>query len=241
MRSAPTRSAWAGALLAGLAVGHQGVLGLPEGLQDRALVLVEHLALPRLGDLHAAPVLAGVEDGLQQVADDVPGLARALEEGVELRAGEAEGSGEGDAREQERLGLADVGGGGGQVLLGHADVGPAVEQLGRGQPGGDRRRQLLLVERAPARDGPRVAAQEHGELVLLQGDQALQVEDDDLDAAQLGFGLAQVELGGQAALEAVRGELHGLLPRFDGAPGDLEPAVEIAQLEVGAWPRPRRG
>src|SRR5262249_32469870 len=71
-------------LLAELAVGHERVLDLAEGLEDRALVAVEGLALLRFRHLHAALVLSGVEDRLQDVPDDVPRLARAVEEAVEL-------------------------------------------------------------------------------------------------------------------------------------------------------------
>src|SRR6185369_11746013 len=88
-------------------------------------------ALLRFRDLDATTILARVEDRLQEIAEDVPGLARPVEPRVELGAGEAEGAGESDAGEEQGLGLADVGGGGGEVLLGHAHVGTAVEELGR--------------------------------------------------------------------------------------------------------------
>ena len=48
---------------------------------------------------------------------------------------------------------------GGQYLLGHADVGPAIEQLG-GKAGGDRGGQLLLLEGAPAQDRRRDSGRE---------------------------------------------------------------------------------
>ncbi len=49
---------------------------------------------------------------------------------------------------------------------------------------------------------------------------------------ELGLGLAEVDLGGDAALETVLGELQVLAPRLEGPPGNLEPPVEVAQLEV---------
>src|SRR5262249_12339667 len=132
-----------GSLLAGLAVARERVLGLAEGLEDRPLVVVEGLPLLRLRDLHPPLVLPGVEDRLQKVADDVPGLARPLEERVDVRAREAKGASEGDAREEERLRLADVRGGGGEALLGLPDVGTPLEESG-GKAGRDRVRNPLL-------------------------------------------------------------------------------------------------
>ena len=59
------------------------------------------------------------------------------------------------------------------------------------------------------------------------------VELDRLDALELRLGLAEVQLSGDAALEAVLGELHGLAARLDRVTRDLEPEVGVAQLEVG--------
>jgi hypothetical protein len=136
-------------------------------------------------------------------------------------------------REQHRLGLADVRGAGGEQLLGHADVGTPVEQLG-GKSRGNGRRDLLLLDRAPARDRAGVAAQQHAQLVLLERGKALQVGKHGLDAVQLGLALPVVHLAGDSALEAVLGELDRLPARLDRAPRDLEPSVEVAHLEVGA-------
>ena len=120
------------------------------------------------------------------------------------------------------------------VLLGLAHVGPPVEQLG-GQPGGHRRRQLLLVDGAAARgSGPGCGPSSTESSFSFCAISALEVVGDDLDAVQLRLRLAQVHLGRDAALEAVLARAPVLAPRRDRAPRDLEPAVEVAQLEVGA-------
>src|SRR5262249_37545443 len=155
-------------------------------LEDRLLVGIERLPLARLRDLDAPLVLARVEDGLEEVSDDVPGLAGAFEEVVEVRAREAERPGQGDAREEERLRLADVRGRGSEDLLGLTDVRAPVEER-RGEAGGDGAGKLLLVEGATPEDRARVAAEEDGELVLLEPDEAAEVEDDRLDALELGL------------------------------------------------------
>src|SRR5688572_671676 len=81
-----------GAAQARLAQVHQGVLDLAEREQDGALVGVERLALLRLGHLDAPLVLPGVEDGLQEVRADRPGLRARLEQREELGALPSEGT-----------------------------------------------------------------------------------------------------------------------------------------------------
>ena len=151
---------------------------------------------------------------------------------VSKSGGGAEGAGERDAREQQRLRLADVRGGRGERLLGLANVGTPFEQIRR-QPGGYGRRPLLLAHGDAAQDRSGAAADQYRQLVLLRGDQPLHVELDRLDALELRLGLPEVQLPGDAALEAVLGELHGLASRLDRVTRDLEPEVGVAQLEVG--------
>src|SRR4029079_11627298 len=67
---------------------------------------------------------------------------------------------------------ADVRVRGDELLLRFAQIGPALEQIGR-KAGRYLRRQVLLLEHLAALDGPGRASQEEGQLVLLRRDLAL--------------------------------------------------------------------
>jgi hypothetical protein len=105
--------------------------------------------------------LPALKIGCKQVADDVPGLARAVEQGVEVGAREAVRAGQGDTREEQGLGLADVGRGGGEPLLGLQDVGPPVEKR-RGQADGTAPGASARRPACPRGTAPGFAAEEHG-------------------------------------------------------------------------------
>jgi hypothetical protein len=112
------------------------------------------------------------------------------------------------------------------------DIGAALEQGGR-QPGGHLRRDRLLGHGASTHDGRRAATEQERDLVLLLSDPGLELVDEGLDPIELRLGLAHVQLGCDAAFEAVAGKREVLAPRLEGPPGDLEPQVEVAQLDVG--------
>ena len=162
-----------------------------------------------------------------------------VEERVEVGAGGAEGAGEGDAREEHRLRLADVRGGGGERLLGLADVGTPVEQLRR-QPGGHRGRAASARSRrgragsAPG-CGPSSTESSFSFAEIRRSRSKTTVS----TRLQLRLGLAEVQLRRDAALEAVLGELHVLAARLDRAPRDLEPAGRRRAARSRPGPRPR--
>jgi hypothetical protein len=68
--------------------------------------------------------------------------------------------------------------------------------------------------------------EEDRELVLLLDHELFDVEDQCLHPEELRFRLAKVDLGSDSSLEAVARERHVLPPRFQSAPGDVEPAIE---------------
>ena len=103
-----------------------------------------------------------------------------------------------------------------------------------GQAGGHRGRQLLLARRrGRAGSGPGCGRAARESSFSFCGDQPLEVVDDGLDAVQLGLRLAAVELGRDAALEAVLGELT-----YSRRDSSVRRAISsrrssVAQLEVG--------
>ena len=101
-----------------------------------------------------------------------------------------------------------------------------------GSPAGTAAGSFCSSTARPRRIGPGLRPRSTDSSFSLSAIEALEVEDHRFDALQLRLGLAEVHLGGDAALEAVLRELHVLAPGLDRAPGDLEPAVEVAQLEV---------
>src|SRR5204862_5998560 len=113
----------------------------------------------------------------------------ALEQPREIAARSAEVGGEGDAREERRLRGTDVGVGGEQLALGGADVGSALEQVGR-QAGRDVDRDLLHAERQRRRQVRRQRlADEQLQGVLVEGALALRLGQRGLRALELRFGL----------------------------------------------------
>ena len=95
------------------------------------------------------------------------------------------------------------------------------------------RRGDLLVERPAARDRPRVAAEQHVDEVLGLFDLPLHFGDRLGRAVVQRLGLAQVEDAGDAAVEPRLHQLDRLRARTHRAPGDVQPQVQRAQVQVG--------
>ena len=145
---------------------------------------------------------------------------------------EAARGGQAEGRPAQRLGHADPRGLGVQLRRGRQDVGPPLEQLRR-QAGRDLERHLLLRQLAAARDRLRVAAEQERQRVLGLRDRPLEAGHGGGRVGLLDLGLAQVELGDDPALEALRDQARRVLPAGQRALADRRAGVEVAQeLEV---------
>ena len=115
----------------GLLDREQRIVDVGEGLDDGLAVGLEQLVLPRLGVFEIAEDLAAVEDRLRRAADELEERRVRLEQRDQRRALIAAIAGELDGREELRAGVADIGGGGGELRLLPANVGPLRQQLRR--------------------------------------------------------------------------------------------------------------
>jgi hypothetical protein len=151
-RRRPARSGPAARPSCGSSRGRPRSRGRPGGSCARG---VERQPLLRLADLDPAPVLAGRKIGWRRL----PMMFRtwAVEERVEIGAGEAERPGEGDAREEE--GLAAL-----MLAVAAARFWPrgrrAAGPGGRRKPGGDGRRYPFCSSRPAHERVP--GCREHG-------------------------------------------------------------------------------
>ncbi len=127
---------------------------------------------------------------------------------------------------------ADQGIGGDQVLFGAPDVRPALQQFGR-QAGRDGRQQQLIDVLA-ADDRAGVAAEQHAQAVLLLGDGLFQRRNAGQRLFVLRFVLAQLEQRDDPAFETQLEQLIRLAAALRRRLGDLQLAVQVAQVDVGA-------
>jgi hypothetical protein len=172
--------------------GDEGVLGFSERGQDREAEGVEELAFLRLGDVQLILEQARGEERAEEPGAERVGRRGRCEELCEVVARDAEGSGQREPRVEVGDGGADALVGGDEPQLGLAEVGAALEQVGR-EPGRDRG-QRELVDGASACDRPRRSAQEHGEGVLEERDVALDGGDRRGGAFEFGADLRELEL-----------------------------------------------
>ena len=172
-----------------------------------------------------------LEQGGEKAAAGGPGPSL-TEEVRHLRRHAAERPREADRWEEVRDGDADIGVRRHELLLGLAQVGPALQKLG-GESGRDVRREDLVVEARPARDGAGVPPQQEAEQVLLRLDLPFEVGDGGAGGGERRRGAGGLERGGGAGFEAPAEQGVGFLERGRRPPGDLELQVELAQAEVG--------
>src|SRR5207249_1594135 len=146
-----------------LLVGDQGGRDFGEGV-GHALLVLGLRQLPA-GDGGAVLVLQApsLEQGGEKAAAGGPGPSLP-EEVRHLRRHAAERPREADRWEEVRDGDADIGVRRHELLLGLAQVGPALQKLG-GESGRDVRREDLVVEARPAGDGAGVPPQQEAEQV----------------------------------------------------------------------------
>ena len=181
---------------------------------DRALVLGDGDVAVDPRDVEVGLVAAGVEDRLQQLRRAGERERAALEQARELAARGAEIGGQRDAREERRPRGTDVGVGGEQLLLGGADVGPALEQLRR-QAGRQRRSGSAAASSGSGGGrsaGQRLADEQH-QRVLVERALAQRLRERGPRAFEQRLGLAVVELRRRAVVEAQLGEAGRLLAR----------------------------
>ena len=126
---------------------------------------------------------------------------------------------------------ADAGGGGRELVLGLADVRPALEQRRR-HPGRHLRQRELLHQRKAARHLLGRAADQHADRVLRLLDLALGLHHRLGGLRHEDLRLADVDHAGDTAGLAHLHDLQVLLACLERALGDLQLVVERAEVEV---------
>jgi hypothetical protein len=101
-----------------------------------------------------------------------------------------------------------------------------------GSPGHHAGRKRQAFETDAACDGTRVAADQHGQSVLRLRQLPLLIGQGLLGRGEQRFGLARVEDGRDAFLEARPRHPQRLLPSLQGATGRFQLVVEVEQFEI---------
>src|SRR5437660_11637321 len=83
------------------------------------------------------------------------------------------------------------------------------------------------------RNGIRVIAQQHADLVFLEGNLAFQFGNACGCCGMSRLSAGCIQLGSDSAFETVRKETHRLRERFRSLPGDIELKIQVKKLEVG--------
>ncbi len=221
--------------------GHHGVLRLLSGAQHGLLVVDDELLQTRVLHTHAVLDTSIVEHVPAQRRAALEEQCVAVDQVVAAAAGsggavpgrEADGSEERDARIKVRLGDTDACALGPGIELRPADVGPPAQQVcrntDRNLAGSDRDRVH------PAEHGAHLAgraSEQSAERVLCLAQTRLQERDSRLGAAQQGFGLTHVELGGGAVAKQDIGDLEAALLDGDVLPRDGQPLLEGSYGDV---------
>src|SRR6516225_462 len=203
---------------------------------DSLAVAEKRLAVLRFGKMQIAFQSAAGEDRLGDLKAVGPnaklrtheaGKRRAAAESAAARASQF------DLREKLRFGDANFSVGTDEILLGFANIGPALEQSGR-HAGGNFGRERLLDEWSTALDAVRVITEENADGVFLFRHLALEIGDGGVGRIENLLGLKDVELGGDAVLDAEFRELYGVFLGGDGVVGDLEFEDELEESKVVA-------
>ncbi len=156
-----------------------------------------------------------------------------VEEGLDVGAEEAAGTGQAEDGEEGGLGDADPGVGGGQLALGGGDIGTALEEIG-GEAGGDGGGHGVPVGGVNGCQvkGGGVRAAEDGDGVLKLGAALGKGSGFGFGDGQLGLGAGGVQLAADAAVEAAAHETNLLVAQVNGAGDDADFGVEGAEGEV---------
>lgn len=172
-----------------------------------------------LGEAIVVADFAGVEDGLGETADRIIVGIAGVDQTLELAAGDAACSREGELRKVPRAGYSDVGVGLDEEFFRAANVRPALEQI-RGQAHryvcGMRR----VGDRLATSDGAGIAAEQKAQVVLLLLDLALKVWNLRLCSVVEFLCLTNIGHGVGTALFKLLRELKRLLACVEGVAGD---------------------
>ena len=106
---------------------------------------------------------------------------------------------------------------------------------------GRHRRQDQLIDGQAARDGPRVAPEQHTQGVFRLADGALDVRNARERILVFGLRLAQVHLGDDPVFEAQLEQLQGALAAVGRASGDLQLLVQRPDVHVSGRHRADQG
>jgi hypothetical protein len=151
----------------------------------------------------------------------------------QLRALAAQETAQTQRWEIRRLGHADLGVGGDQILLRCPNIGTPFEQR-RGQAGRHFGRQILLREAVPAHHAAGVLSEQQGNLIFGLLDLLLNRGDGFLRRVNELFRLAQIQTGGDAADLALSGQYQRFLACLQGAFRYLQRVIEFPQRQVGS-------
>jgi hypothetical protein len=177
------------------AFGGEGVFDFAEGFEDGLLELGEGFVLFGVADFGFGAELAAGEEGLDDVAGELPDAEVAVEEFGEVAGGGTGAGGEGEAGEEGAAGFGEAFAAGGEAAFGGEDVGAALEEFG-GESGGD-----LAGDGGEFGGGELaggVAAEEDFELAGAAFEGLLAFDAGCASGGGVGFG--EAELGGGAAV-----------------------------------------
>lgn len=177
------------------AFGGEGVFDFAEGFEDGLLELGEGFVLFGVADFGFGAELAAGEEGLDDVAGELPDAEVAVEEFGEVAGGGAGAGGEGEAGEEGAAGFGEAFATGGEAAFGGEDVGSALEEFG-GESGGDFAGDGREFGGGELAGG--VAAEEDFELAGAAFEGLLAFEAGSASGGGVGFG--EAELGGGAAV-----------------------------------------
>ena len=194
----------------------KGGLDVLEGYEDLLAVNIDLLAVTGLGDVEVGEVAAALEDGEGDAGADLPDAALPVEEIAHIGALEACGAGEADDGEEGGDGDADAGIGGGEVALGGGDIGAALEE-GAGEAGGDIGHAGIDKGATCELEAAGGEAEEGSEGVFHLEAGTADAEEIGLIAGEIGGGAGDIEVAGEAGVEALLGDAQGIAAGGDGA------------------------
>ena len=208
----------------------EGVLHLLEARRHSLAIVGDGGVIGSLGEADLGATLAGIEQRGGELRADGPEAVGPGEEVDNRRGLQTGGGAEDQGWEEGGATDPDLLIGGGDLAFGGSDIGAALEQ-GRRDGGRDGRRRHLMRCIGQGQIGWRLADQ-HGDGVLELG--ALYAELDGLGARGFELSLRErhIALRGDAAIEAVLGELRIPLVRSYGGVEQVTRGVEALDREV---------
>ena len=212
---------------------HQGVGYVLEGGLHGFFIRGHGRLLAQFGHIQAGAQAAPVENRYFDGGGEYPGAVYAVEQAVHLGAAGADAAGDADAGEEGGTGGADIGIGLAQVMLGSADIGAVLQQVG-GEAGGQFGDAELFVQRQA---GGQVVGHglvnQHGQGVvcLLAGAQCGGVVG--FGRFNQGFHFAQVDGRNHAGVVLDLIEPVGLLTGLQHSLCELHGFFGVAFVEIG--------